>query len=198
MILRRKARKSASSTPIETERSHLLDNQEGFHYNGAEPLPLTLPTPEPEPRSASIRQVLSDRNLAILLFNMGFLAFWGQCQDVLLPLMLSTSVSLGGLGFDPRTIGLIMGGMGLMNGLIISIFLERMVHKYGARKVYVTAYKGMLFVFPAYPLLNWLAVKAGGQANWSVWLLLVLQLFCASAPYACYGQSFFSRPSHGL
>lgn len=123
---------------------------------------------------------------------MAFLAFWGQCQDVLLPLMLSTSVPLGGLGFDPRTIGLIMGSMGLANGLIISLFLARVVDKYGARTVYATAYKGMLFVFPAYPLLNWLAVRAGGHANWSVWTLLVLQLFCASAPYACYGQSIFS------
>lgn len=174
----------------------MLDHQDGFHYNGAEPLPLTLPTPDPEPRSASIREVLNDRNLAILLFNMGFLAFWGQCQDVILPLMLSTSVGLGGLGFDPRTIGLIMGGMGLSNGVIISLFLGRVVEKYGARKVYTTAYKGMLFVFPAYPLLNWLAVRAGGRADWTVWLLLVLQLFCASAPYACYGQWPFFPPYH--
>lgn len=198
IVLRRKARKSksASSTPIETECSHLLDHHEALHYNGAEPLPLTLPTPEPEPRSASIREVFGDRNVAILLLNMAFLAFWGQCQDVLLPLMLSTSVPLGGLGFDPRTIGLIMGSMGLANGLIISLFLARVVDKYGARTVYATAYKGMLFVFPAYPLLNWLAVRAGGHANWSVWTLLVLQLFCASAPYACYGTIYMLFIDH--
>lgn len=48
----------------------------------------------------------------IPIANLGFHAFMAQCCYVLNPLVLSTSVKLGGLGLNPYEIGLILGTWG--------------------------------------------------------------------------------------
>lgn len=82
--------------------------------------------------------------------------------------------------------------LGISTGLSMALFMERSVNKFGPRTVYIMCFRAMLFVFPAYILLNALAVRAGGHADVFVWIVLAVQLICASANFACFGKSLFS------
>ncbi|KAG6829996.1 hypothetical protein H0H92_002686 [Tricholoma furcatifolium] len=66
--------------------------------------------PKPLPFTA-----LLTRDVLVSSISMASIAFLDQSFGVLLPLMLSTSIPLGGLGFDPYTIGMAMGTWGLLN-----------------------------------------------------------------------------------
>jgi hypothetical protein len=58
-----------------------------------------------------IRSLMTPR-LVIPLINHGTLTFVDQCVNVLIPLYYSTSIPLGGLGFTPFKIGIIMSVFG--------------------------------------------------------------------------------------
>lgn len=52
------------------------------------------------------------RRTLVPMINMGYLAFVNQSVVVLLPLMFSSSIPLGGLGMSPFQIGVIMSVWG--------------------------------------------------------------------------------------
>ncbi|KAG6829995.1 hypothetical protein H0H92_002685 [Tricholoma furcatifolium] len=100
---------------------------------------------------------LLSRDLIIALVNHGFYCFLDQSHTVLLPLMLSTSIPHGGLGFDSFTIGMIMGTWGVSNAVFQVLAFGRIVKWLGPRKAYI-------FSFIAYPLMSILA-KSTGHVN---------------------------------
>ena len=55
---------------------------------------------------------------------------------VLMPLIYSTPIELGGLGLSPFSIGLIMGTWGFLDALVQINFLGKLVRRYGATRVY--------------------------------------------------------------
>ena len=71
---------------------------------------------------------------------MGFLAFTDMSYMALLPLIYSTFIPLGGLGFSPYQIGLIMGTFGLFNGIWNWAVLTRFLKKAGPRKTLIVCY----------------------------------------------------------
>ena len=56
---------------------------------------------------------------------------------VLLPLMFSTSIELGGLGFDPYHIGVIMSVWGIINAIFMITVFGRAIRKFGPRTVHI-------------------------------------------------------------
>lgn len=192
-IKRQQQKISRQSSIDASETTTLLNHGDGSAYNNSQlPSESVIPDiPDSEESSPSIRSLLTPR-LIILLINYTFLALVDQSHQVLLPLTYSTSIPLGGLGFDPFTIGAIMGTWGMVNGITQSIIFAPLVEKLGARRLYVVAFACMLLVFPAYPLMSFLTKRAGGIVDAWVWTVLIMQLACNSMLFLCYGQSVLS------
>lgn len=125
-------------------------------------------------------------SLLIPLVNYGFIAFLDQSQQVLMPLMFSTPISSGGLGFNPFTIGMTMGTWGILNGIFQVIAFARVMKWLGPRKLYIFSFSCLLLTFAAFPIMSVLA-KHAGRADFKVWAVLIIQLCLYSMVFLTLG-----------
>lgn len=133
-------------------------------------------------------RALLTRELMIAIACHGSIAFLDQSHGVLLPLMLSTSIPLGGLGFDPYTIGMTMGTWGLLNAGFQVVAFPRMMKWLGPRKLCTLCFSCFFVTFSAFPLMSVLA-KQAGEADFKVWAVLVIQLCFYSFVFMTYGST---------
>ncbi|KAG6817276.1 hypothetical protein H0H87_010938 [Tephrocybe sp. NHM501043] len=137
---------------------------------------------------------LLSRNLAIALVNHGFYCFLDQSHTVLLPLMLSTSIRHGGLGFDSFTIGMVMGIWGTSNAIFQVVAFGRIVKWLGPRKAYILSFMFFVTSFTAYPVMSILA-KRSNHVDKHVWAILVTQLTLHCFACMSYRKPFDTCPS---
>jgi len=121
------------------------------------------------------------------LANHIVLTFLDMCHAVLLPLVYSTSIPLGGLGLDPFHIGATLGTYGCINSIIQMNFLGRFIRKFGARQVYIYASPAIAGCFAMYPIMGFFARRAGG-VDAIVIACIVFQFTCHMAIYMAYGM----------
>ena len=133
-----------------------------------------------------LRDVLT-RDVLFVLANYGFLAFCDMCIQVLIPLMWSTSVEHGGLGFTPYTMGLTMGIFGVANAVIQANFLAPIIRKYGPRIVYIVCFSGYLVSLSCFIVEGYFARQVG-RADWRVWATIVIHLCMEIMNYGNYGE----------
>ncbi|CDO77007.1 hypothetical protein BN946_scf184298.g34 [Trametes cinnabarina] len=138
--------------------------------------------------TVSLRTILIPRVLYPIL-NYGFVALIDQAATVLVPLMYSTSIDLGGLGFDPFTIGVIQGVGGFVGGLIQIFTFPYMHRKFGSKRLYICSYCMYLVIFVAFPLNSFVTKRAGrvGAATWGV---LAVQWTAYVVSYMTWGCIF--------
>jgi hypothetical protein len=129
-----------------------------------------------------------------LFVNYALLTFLDMCMQVLLPLMWSTSVEHGGLGFSLYLIGITMGGYSIFSALVQLTLLGPIIRRYGARKVYITNFPFLLVTFLGYPVAGYFA-RCAGRAGWKVWCVIVVQLVVNAAIPTTYGKSCLYRSS---
>ncbi|KAF8071614.1 major facilitator superfamily multidrug-resistance, DHA1 sub-family [Lyophyllum atratum] len=167
----------------------LLSAEHGPSYGSAaasdstvEAAPLEEATELPPPLSSLfVPRVL----LTLLVYS--FLAFVDMSCQVLQPLVYSTSISLGGLGFDPYRIGVIMGTFGVINAIVQLTFLGRAIRKFGPRTIQIIAQVNYAIVLSLYPLLSFFAKRAGG-ADGYVWAVIIIQLTLAMSFNSAYAS----------
>jgi hypothetical protein len=123
-----------------------------------------------------------------ILINYAFLSFIDQCFQVLQPLMYSTSIPLGGLGFTPYTIGVIMSVWGILNGLIQVFAFAPIRALVGQRNLWRMAIGSHILSIGAFPLMNWLT-KMEGKVWWGVWVILIIQFACYPFSYFGFGEN---------
>ncbi|KAI1782115.1 hypothetical protein LXA43DRAFT_1150445 [Ganoderma leucocontextum] len=135
------------------------------------------------------------------ILNYGFLTFMDQCVQVLVPLMYSTSIPLGGLGFSSFTIGLVQGVAGFVGG-IAQIFAFPWMHpKLGSKWLYMLSYSMFVVMFALFPLLSFMTKRAG-KAGAATWVLMVVQLivylhtFMTWAPLSASSPTSSRKNSH--
>jgi len=136
----------------------------------------------PGPQSPS-RRLLAPQILVVY----GFITFTDMCVQVLQPLVWSTSTSLGGLGFDPYRIGLIMSIWGFMNAIVQSTCLGPIIRRIGPKNILVAAFASWVIILALYPFLSFFAQNAGG-ADARVWTILIMQLAISMTSYGAYGM----------
>lgn len=142
--------------------------------------------PDRQNAKISIRSILVPRVLLPIL-NYGFLAFTDQCVVVLLPLMYSSPISQGGLGFGSFTIGIVQGVAGVVSG-VLQIFTFAWMHrKFGTKRLYIASFASYLFCICAFPLLSFLA-KRDGRVSAAVWSMIVVQNAAYAATFMTWGQ----------
>jgi MFS family permease len=140
--------------------------------------------------SPSLRVLLTPQVITVLTVYM-VQAVIDMSSQVLLPLMFSTSIPLGGLGFDAYHIGVVTSVFGIANAVVQLMFLGRVIRKFGPRTVHLFSYPAYFLNIALYPLLNYFARRAG-KADTKAWIVIVLQLTCRLMNGMSYGMSFFS------
>ncbi|KAJ3744835.1 major facilitator superfamily domain-containing protein [Lentinula detonsa] len=126
-------------------------------------------------------------DLWIVLLNYGLLSFTDMSYFVLIPLVYSSSISIGGLGLSPYQVGLILGIFAFLNGFWNLFVLTKILKKLGPRKMYIISYSSFLVIFPLLWILRDVAHLAGG-VNVLVWILLVCQLLAAAFINTAYNS----------
>jgi MFS family permease len=159
------------------ESQHSCDNESATQRNlrvGESPSPF--------------RALLVPR-IMIIMSSYAFFAFVDMSIQVLLPLVCSTSVPLGGLGFDPYRIGTIMGTWGFINAFFQGFLLGPTIRRFGSRKCYIASQMNLVVIIGLYPLLTSFARRAG-RVDAKVWVVLVVQLILQMSSYLAYGASY--------
>ncbi|KAF7329496.1 Protein ZINC INDUCED FACILITATOR-LIKE 1 [Mycena kentingensis (nom. inval.)] len=126
-----------------------------------------------EDRMPNFRELLVPR-LLIPLLNYGFFCFCQTAYQVLLPLMYATSIHNGGLGLSPVQIGVIRGVWGILNTLSQLFLIARIITYLGPRKAYIAAFASFVVCFGSFPVMSWVARRAG-RVDKYVWAVLVVQ-----------------------
>ena len=136
----------------------------------------------------SLRSLLVRRTILPIL-NYAFLAFVDDAFLILQPLMYSTAISGGGLGFRSLTTGVILGVWGVIDGVFQIWAFPKVLKRFGPKKVYVFCFSGYLLCYATFPILSTLA-KREKAIDVKVWVVLILQLAAYLVAYTCYGESF--------
>lgn len=113
-------------------------------------------------------------SVLIPIVNYACIATLEITMYALQPLFYSTPVELGGLGFDPVTIGLWMGAFGIVNGVLQTIIFAPLVDKFGSKTVFRFGEMCFIPIFALFPITNNAARQYG--INWLVWFLLTCSL----------------------
>ncbi|OAX38190.1 MFS transporter [Rhizopogon vinicolor AM-OR11-026] len=113
-------------------------------------------------------------SVLIPILNYDCLAILEIATWALQPLFYSTPIELGGLGFDPATIGLWMGAFGLLNGVVQTIIFAPLIHKYGPKTIFQFGVTCSIPIFSLPPITNMIARQYG--INWLVYFLLTFSL----------------------
>ncbi|KIK71431.1 hypothetical protein GYMLUDRAFT_235750 [Collybiopsis luxurians FD-317 M1] len=158
------------------ETSPLLSTEEGSNYGSSTSDTASTNTATPEPVTPpSFLGLLSHSALRAILLNRAFLSFTEMSYSVLIPLIYSTSIEVGGLGLSPYQLGITMGIYGF-GGAVLNIFLlKRIVKRLGPRKAYILSYATFIWDLGMFWVLR-AVVAHFGKVTLGVWVLIFGQL----------------------
>jgi hypothetical protein len=122
-----------------------------------------------------------------IIINYLFLTFTDMAYSVLMPLIYSTKIELGGLGLDPYHIGMIMGTWGFVNAFVQINLLGKLIRKYGAGRMYQTSYASFCICLLTYPISTYIARRNGGISV-GVCISIFVQLLFQFSLYMGYGM----------
>jgi hypothetical protein len=92
----------------------------------------------------------------------------------LLPLFFAMPVEIGGLGFDPPTIGYFLGVHGVSAGLFNVLFFVKIVRRFGVQWTFFGSISLFLPMFILMPVMN-LCARSWGVGK-LVWTLVCVEL----------------------
>ncbi|KEP46582.1 MFS general substrate transporter, partial [Rhizoctonia solani 123E] len=142
------------------------------------------PACPPRPRrSVSIRSVLTKR-ACIAITNYACLSFNDITYQGLLPVVFAVSVRDGGLGLEPRTIGLILGLQGIVTGVVQVLFFARLHRWLGNKRLYVTGYLCYSLLILSLPIMHALAVL---EMRRVIWVILGLHIALSCLAFMAFG-----------
>ncbi|KAG1822968.1 major facilitator superfamily domain-containing protein [Suillus subaureus] len=133
----------------------------------------------------SLRSLLTP-SVVIPIANFAMVAFLDVSFRVLLPLFFSTPTYLGGLGFDPATIGSWMALFGIIDGVFQALCLARIVDWIGPKRLFcvsVTCYAPLMAMFP---IISWI-LRARGEVDHAITFALLCLLVMVVIWHTTYG-----------
>jgi MFS family permease len=142
-------------------------------------------SPTSNNETVPLRQLLTPRVL-LAIANYAMLAILDISLGALQPLYYSTPISLGGLGFSPAKIGLVMGMFGILNGILQGLFFSRIVGLVGLRRTFLISMGAFAPLFAMFPVIN--LVARARDVKVEVWALLVAQLLIWVIMDMSYGK----------
>ncbi|KAI0734243.1 MFS general substrate transporter [Fomitopsis betulina] len=120
--------------------------------------------------------------------NYALLAIVDISYRTVLPVWMSTPVTMGGLDLSPQAIGALLSIYGITNGTLQILTFSKAVEYMGAKRIYIYGIIASLPIFALMPITNLVAREEG--LGVTVWSLLALQCFLSIAVNYCYGSVF--------
>ncbi|OAX35437.1 MFS general substrate transporter [Rhizopogon vinicolor AM-OR11-026] len=124
-------------------------------------------------------------SVLIPVANYACLAILDIAMLALQPLFYSTPIELGGLGFDPVTIGFWMGSFSIVNGVLQTIIFAPLVRKYGPKVTFQLGIACFIPLFSLPPITNIIARQYG--INWLVYCSLTFSLILTVLMVMAFG-----------
>ncbi|KAH8818544.1 major facilitator superfamily domain-containing protein [Flagelloscypha sp. PMI_526] len=137
----------------------------------------------------SFLAVLNRRVLQLLVVH-GFFNITTTFYFALQPLVWSTSIEHGGLGFDAFTIGTVNTAFAVPNAILQFLFLGKSIKAFGPKAVTVASFIGTVILVGLFPVQTYFA-RETGAIDWRVWSVIVMQLTTSMGFYAGYGSIMF-------
>lgn len=162
------------------------DHKEGLD-DGTNPSTSPALSKSPSSESITLLSVLKNRRMQFILTNYTIFALIDMCYAVLIPLMWSTPVGIGGLGLSSFQIGLTMGIWGFLNAVVQINATGRVIRKFGGASVFKFAFVFYLLCFATFPLSTFLAERHG-RVYVGSWLVIASQLFFQVFAYMSYAS----------
>lgn len=110
------------------------------------------------------------------------------CEEILVPLFPAMPVELGGLDFNPVTIGYILGSYRAFTAFFLMICCPRIVHHLGERQAFCVAIYSAMFAWVIMPIANILARHSG--ITMSVWVCVAFLALPGALLAMGIGSSF--------
>jgi hypothetical protein len=102
------------------------------------------------------------------------------------PVFLSTPISFGGLGLPTPSIGTLLSGQGILNGIFQVFFFARINDRWGSKKTFIAGISTAIPAFIMFPVANALARTQGYSI--AVWAVIALQTISCISLSLSYGQ----------
>ena len=134
---------------------------------------------------------LFTKPVLLSIASYAMLALLEMAIMALIPLVWSTSVEFGGLGFEPALIGLWLSVYGCMTGIFFFAIFPPVVLHFGLRRVLITCIAFYAVVVILFPLENLMSLRATGASTMAVWSLIFLQLLSLSISVMGYCEILF-------
>ena len=102
------------------------------------------------------------------------------------PVFLSTPINLGGLDLSTPTIGILLSGQGVLNGIFQVFFFAQIHDRWGTKKTFIAGVFTAIPAFILFPVANALARTQGYSI--AVWVAIALQIITVVTLNLSYGQ----------
>jgi len=168
---RRKARLSQS------ESVALLDDHQSRSRS---------PSPSPPPVvAAPPLRALCTTPVIIAVLNYALLALSDISFTAILPVYLASTP----LSLTPREIGILIGSMGIFNGVIQSLCTAALVEKWGAKRVHQFAICAFFLLWVLFPIAVSIATTNNiGSYPWALWLLTCIGVVSVTGVNVCFSK----------
>ena len=123
----------------------------------------------------------------MVLVSYALLVILDSSFNSTLAFFLSAPVPLGGLGFSPSEIGMLLGAAGIFHGIFQALFFARIHTYWEPRKVYAVALAAYIPIYLSMPLMNALA-RGTGQTTPIIWILLAIMEMLCTFNYTAFSQ----------
>jgi steroid 5-alpha reductase family enzyme len=109
--------------------------------------------------------------------------------------MFAVSVKGGGLGFNPRSIGLILGLQGITTGFVQVCLFAPLHRRFGSKKILVTGYLCYLLLIISLPIMHALAAK---ETRWALWVVIGLHIAISCPAFMTFSEFLVQDHSSGV
>jgi len=97
-------------------------------------------------------------------------------------------IEIGGLGFPPQTIGLVLSLYGVITGFFQVFFFAKLIRRLGERRLFLMSMSTNLVIFALFPIMSAIAKRYGFVPI--IWVLIGVLLLLAAAMDPAFGAIF--------
>jgi hypothetical protein len=149
-------------------------------------------------RPLPLRSLLTPRVL-IASGNYASLSLVDIAFRAIQPVFLSTPINLGGLGLPLSSIGIVLSGQGILNGIFQYFFFAQIHDRWGSKMTFIAGISTAIPAFVMFPVANALARTQGYSI--AVWAAIALQTISGISFGLSFGWSslqsiYFLLSSH--
>ncbi|KAI1206826.1 MFS general substrate transporter [Annulohypoxylon truncatum] len=134
----------------------------------------------PRPSSPSTLDLLKAPGVKIVLYNYAHVMLLGFAYTAIVPVFWFTNVQLGGFGFTPLQISLLLGLTGLSQAIWLLLIFPPLTNRLGTNGVLRAAGTAYPFFMVIMPFMNLILYQGTHAAETAFWVLMPILLVLGS------------------